>query len=104
MTTITTKVWCTSDYELARISEYQSGAVEKFPEASCFYSNTDMKGGGWSEVGVAEITIDLFGNKELVEARVDSLRAELTQVLAEAGKKTTEIEGKIQRLLALEMS
>ena len=65
------------------------------------YSDSEMKSMGWTLLGTAEIKLTLVGDREIVENRVDSLRAEQKKVVADAQKKSTEIERQIQTLLAI---
>ncbi len=61
----------------------------------------DMKASGYTLVGEAQITVHIQGEDKLIEAKVETLRAEKTKVLAEAERKSTEIERQIQTLLAI---
>jgi hypothetical protein len=65
-------------------------------------SDADWAALGYTRVGDAEITITLVDTNTLVQNKVESLRAEQKQVLAEAQLKSTQLESKIQKLLAIE--
>jgi hypothetical protein len=57
---------------------------------------------GYTLVGTATITIALMDRDTLVSNKIDALRNEAAGIRAEATKKCTEIEGKIQQLLCIE--
>lgn len=65
------------------------------------FSNQDMKTGGWTYAGEAEITVTLVDEKTLVDNKVEALREEAKAIRAEATAKVTRIEGQIQSLLAI---
>lgn len=55
----------------------------------------------YTKVGEAELVITFFERDVVVSAKVESLRAELQTVRAEAQIKALQLEGKIQQLLAI---
>lgn len=57
---------------------------------------------GYTLVGTATITIALMDRDTLVSNKIDAMRNEAAGIRAEATKKCTEIEGKIQQLLCIE--
>lgn len=57
---------------------------------------------GYTKVGVAVVEVDVFDQKEIIANKVDALREEIKTTRANAQAKVTEIEGKIQNLLAIE--
>lgn len=65
------------------------------------YYAGDMTAYGWSLVGEAEITLYVDHEDTLIDNKVAALRQELKNVLGEAQLKATEIEGRIQKLLAI---
>ena len=65
-----------------------------------FYGS-DMRNMGWTLVGEADITVHVVDEQELVANKVDALRAEKSKTLADAQMKATEIDSKIQKLLAI---
>lgn len=69
--------------------------------AEVVYSNFDMTDCGWSLVGEAEIRLEVPDERQLVENKVESLRAERRKVLADAEAKATSLDRQIQTLLAI---
>jgi len=65
------------------------------------YTNQDMSTAGWSVCGEADITLRLLPEDALIGAKVDSLRAELTKVRADAIARETAITQQINTLLAI---
>jgi hypothetical protein len=57
---------------------------------------------GYTQVGTAEITVELFDQNELVSNKIDALRNQAASIRAEATAKCTRIEGQIQELLCIE--
>lgn len=58
-------------------------------------------GDGYRLIGWAEIKVDVMPVKSMLTSAVETLKAEKETVLAEAQKRATEIEGEIQKLLAI---
>lgn len=56
---------------------------------------------GYTRAGTAVITFTPLGTKEIISSKVESLRAQQTKAIADAQAKSTELEEKIQRLLAI---
>lgn len=52
-------------------------------------------------VGTAQVTIELVSESEIVANKVQALRAEKQQTLADAQAKATRLESQIQQLLAI---
>jgi len=65
------------------------------------YTDQDMTSAGWSVCGEADITVRLLGEDELIGAKVESLKAELTKVRADAAARETAITQQINTLLAI---
>lgn len=68
------------------------------------FSNGEYMGRGenpWTKVGLATVVVTLVDEREMVENKVESLRAEQQSVLAETQNKATQIERKIQTLLVI---
>lgn len=97
--TFETKAW---------ISEYNSVTPEQLrtPEGATtlHYSDHDMRGNGWSFAGDATVTLNLIGERDLIDSKVVSLREQAASIRAEATAKVTRIEGQIQQLLCIENS
>jgi hypothetical protein len=77
---------------------------ERIGTTSFVYSDEDMTSQGWTVAGKAEITVTLVDRDTLVSNKVDSLRKELTKVRADAQVRANELEGQIQKLLAISYS
>jgi hypothetical protein len=99
MKTITgkTKAWLSeSGSPDALLGDNHGAAV-----SSLSFCSWDMKSVGWTYVGEATITVDIPDHDTLIGNKVESLRAEKQQILAEAQAKATQLEGQIQKLLAI---
>lgn len=68
------------------------------------YTDANMSTCGWRRVGVAMITLELPSHDVMRDMAIDSLRAEITAVRANAQAMITHLEGRIANLLALPMS
>lgn len=62
---------------------------------------SQMQSVGWTLIGKASITVEVPDMNGLVEAKIDTLKKQQKSVLAEAQAKSTELEGQIQKLLAI---
>lgn len=77
------------------------GKPEDALNVMAFSIYDSMEQHGWTRVGKATITVDVVDEKQLVENKVASLRTMKATVMAEATATATEIERKIQNLLAI---
>lgn len=95
--TFETKAWL-SKHNRAGMKELRT------PEgaSSLFYSDGDYSSDGDTLVGTATVTLTLHDDRLIVENKVAALRAEATNIRAEATAKCTRIEGQIQQLLCIE--
>jgi hypothetical protein len=59
---------------------------------------------GYTYVGTALIEVDVLEHKEIIANKVDALREEIKSTRAQAQARVTELEGKIQNLMAIEYS
>lgn len=59
---------------------------------------------GYTKVGTVKIDIELAPQNDMINNKIDSLRAEMQMVKAESQKKVQDIAVKIQNLLAIEVS
>ena len=62
----------------------------------------EMGGAGWTQVGTATVTADIFPVKDMIDNKIAALRQLAANTQADATAKCTEIEGQIQQLLAIE--
>jgi len=74
--------------------------AEHAASALSFYPFSDAPE-GYCKVGRAAITITVGDEKEIIASKVESMRAEQKKVIANAQMKSTQIERKIQELLAI---
>jgi len=65
------------------------------------FCDHDMSSVGWSLCGTASITLYPMDQDALIGSKVDSLRAELTKVRADATSRETEITQQINTLLSI---
>jgi hypothetical protein len=65
------------------------------------YSDTDLSKSGFTYVGEAEITLHILDDDKIVANKIDALKAEKQNVIAEAQLKANKIEERIQSLLAI---
>ena len=79
-------------------------SMDENPEnlTSLSFAAHDMTECGWTKVGTAEITVELFDDKEILSNQLSMLDEAEKRVKADAQAKLTEIEGQRQRLLAIE--
>lgn len=94
------KVWV-SPYQM----QYADKEVLKDPHRIgevALLSYQDHSSGGYTLFGEATIAVTLFSQEEVVKNAIVALNAEAAEIRAAATKKCTEIEGKIQQLLAIE--
>lgn len=65
------------------------------------YSASSMESVGWTKCGTAIITIELHDEKELIEAKVESLDAEIAKAYAEAESTINRLKEMKSKLLAI---
>lgn len=65
------------------------------------YSDHDMTEQGWTKIGTAQITLDLIDDEQMVANKVVSLNAEIRKIRANSENAITELQAKIQSLLAI---
>jgi hypothetical protein len=73
------------------------GSVLSFGEP-----DLNMEGCGWTRVGTAEMTVTLVDDRQIIDNKVASLRAQLQKNRADAHMREQEILHNISKLLALE--
>jgi predicted NUDIX family phosphoesterase len=98
MTTNTIKVWI-PDYNMSAVDLSKLDNPETF-EYLNFY-NMDMTDCGYVHVGSANVVCNFFNQAEIQNNAVDALKKEIQEVRAKAEKKATELQEKINRLLAI---
>ena len=66
------------------------------------FTNANMNECGYTQVGTGEVNCSFFSRDEIQQGAVDSLKAQVQKVKAEAEKEVTKLNDKIQQLLAIE--
>lgn len=97
MTTITGKV----DVYLSPYSELVVDEINEQTPLKKMHL-TSFAPDGYTLIGEAAVSVTVFPREVVVKHKVESLRAELQQVRAAAQLKANEIEGEIQKYLAIE--
>ena len=94
----TIKIW---------VSEYSMKHVDlsdlNNPENKEWFlmSNSDMSDLGYALIGMGEVECSFFSRAEIQNNAVEALKGEIQDVRAKAEKKVTELQEKIQQLLAI---
>jgi hypothetical protein len=65
------------------------------------YTNSDMTKHGYTQIGTGEINHTFFTRDEIQNNAIDSLKAQVQKVKAEAEKEVTKLNDKINQLLAI---
>ena len=91
---------------------YLSDSAQKYmkssdmtdPENSKWFSyhDNDMSGHGFMLIGNAQIEIELLTLAEINNGAVEALKAQVQEVRAKAEKEVTQLQDKINQLLAIE--
>jgi hypothetical protein len=68
---------------------------------SLILSGGDMTGCGWSQVGTAEVEIDLCSPKEMTANKLEALKAELNSEMAGTEIRQSTLRNNISKLLAI---
>lgn len=75
----------------------------KFSLHSLGYTNStsDMRSSGWVHIGTATITLEIPSLDTVINAKADSLRAEITKAKADEARTIAILEDQLSKLLAL---
>lgn len=65
------------------------------------YTNADMTKHGYTHIGTGEINNIFFTRDAIQERAIDSLKAQVQKVKADAEQQVTKLNDKIQQLLAI---
>lgn len=95
----TTKVWLTEHCGIGP-EDIKSGDAAMLVRCVTFSSH-DMSNCGWTLVGEANVAITFVDGNQILNNKIDALRAEKQKTLADAQVKANELEAKIQKLLAI---
>ena len=66
------------------------------------FTNADMTKHGYTHIGTSRMNNTFFTRDAIQERAIDSLKAQVQKVKAEAEKEVTKLNDKIQQLLAIE--
>lgn len=93
------QVWLSSSAQL-----YMKSADMTDPDNSRWFSyhDEDMSHHGYILIGKAEIEIELLTPAEINNGAVEALKAQVQEVRAKAEKEVTQLQDKINQLLAIE--
>ena len=97
------RVWTTSPWrDIVHIRELiKDGHIDEAVGALT-YSNCDMSDSeGWTEVGIAEVSVTLHPHDTVVAKELDSLKAQLERVRAENHLRENAILDRISNLQAI---
>lgn len=89
------------EHQLSQLSQRDLHNPEKVGRALSF-TQFDMTSMGYTNLGAVEIEVELPPPEQIVEKVVVMLRSKASKVRADATAEVTEIEGKINQLLAIE--
>ena len=99
MRTVTAKTLVLmGEYCSLTTEDFATADGEKLVNSLTFY---DKPLGSYTVVGEAEITLKLHDKEQLVDAKVDSLKAQLQKTQADAEVACNRIREQIQSLLAI---
>jgi hypothetical protein len=65
------------------------------------FTTADMNDIGYTQVGTGTVNCTFFTRDEVQKGAIDSLKAQVQKVKAEAEKEVTKLNDKIQQLLAI---
>lgn len=85
---------------LSQYSEFSALDVDKITEIKHVHL-ASYEADGYAKVGTAQVTVTFFDRDTVVTEKISALRSELQTVRANAQLKAKEIEGEIQKLLAI---
>jgi len=89
------------DYNLTQVQrEDLTDAAKLLPYLS--FCQHDMSSAGYTEVGRVEIEVELLPPDQIVGNAVVALRAKASSIRAKAKAEATMLEGRAQKLLAIE--
>lgn len=99
--TQTVKAWLAPH---SHISPEEITDPTKIRLGSLSYTSLDMSDCGYTLIGNATITLELPEQRQLIDAKVTAMRAEVKKIRGEAEAKANHIESQISNLLAIEHS
>jgi hypothetical protein len=65
------------------------------------FTSADMTKCGYTQVGTGKIECSFFTRDEIQQSAIDSLKAQVQKVKAEAEKEVMQLQDKINQLLAI---
>ena len=91
----------TSPYSSLTPEDFATAPADRIASGVVFWTPECGIPEGYSLVGAGEITFTLHDRDSIIASKVEALKAEKTQTLAEAQAKATRLESQIQQLLAI---
>lgn len=82
-------------------NDYATADGQTLAQGLAYWPTDFTLNNGFSKVGTAEVTITLHDPDDLIANKVEALRAEKQQTLADAQARATRLESLIQQLLAI---
>lgn len=93
----TLKAWLPGHSSLKPEELMTEAALEALVFSAC-----NMQRSGWTHVGEASITVEFFLKpEELIASKIETLKAQQTQLREEVQKRLNVLEDQIQNLLAI---
>ena len=102
----TAKVWTTSNWRgIDEINHMIAEGENDEAISGMTYINNDMSGTeGWTEVGIAEITVTFYPREDVAAKELVGLNTQLQKVRAENHMRENAILDRISKLQALEFT
>ena len=102
----TAKVWTTSTWSgIDQINNMIAEGKNDEAISGMTYLNNDMSGmEGWTEVGIAEITVTFYPREDVAAKELVGLNTQLQKVRAENHMRENAILDRISKLQALEFT
>lgn len=98
----TVKVWTTGGYaDFDYVSDLIKNGDNDRACSILGYSNANMSGTSWAEVGVATITVEFFHREAIVSKQIEGLREQLRQHRVNAEMAERAILDQISNLTAI---
>jgi len=86
---------------LAGIDADQAGSVESLQLDSLVYCKPDISVGGWLKVGTAVITVTYEPANDLRQKAAEAIRAQMQEAAAKYQAMQTELQERLNKLLAI---
>lgn len=97
--TVTVRAYLANSY--LKPAELHKLSQKKLAEGLSFTTQDMSDYEGWSQVGTAEVRVNLTPLPDLTANTIRTLRAQVKTIRADAERKAMALEGEIQKLLAI---